>query len=105
MQVLLLTSTNTAFAYSQTSLDLDSREGEYFKTKQNRKAVYFEESISEAYFQNSSENENDSFHLNSNQNFEYSLVKADSQNQLNSQFQLDSRSILKAQIFPFHFFW
>ena len=105
LQVLLLASTTSAFAYSEKSLDLDSREGEYFQTKQNRKAVLFEESMVEAYFQNSSENENDFFQVRSNARFEYCLIEADSKNQLTSEFQLNSRSNLRTQIFPFHFFW
>lgn len=105
LQVVLLISTTNTFANSEPGLDLDSRAGEYFKEKQNRKAVLFEESIAEAYFQNSPENENDFSQLYSNPQFEYTLVEADSKNQLTSEFQPNNRSILKTQIFPFHFFW
>ncbi len=105
MQVVFLISTTNTFAYSEPGLDLDSRAGEYFKAKQNRKAVLFEESIAEACFQISPENENNFSQFYSNLQFEYFQVKADSKNQLTSEFQPNNRSILKTQIFPFHFFW
>ncbi|MDX1761251.1 MAG: hypothetical protein R3218_03775, partial [Christiangramia sp.] len=58
LQVFLLTSEN-AFAFSRPSLDLDSGPGEYLRTHQNKKAVLFEDFVSEVDFRLTSEDEND----------------------------------------------
>ncbi|MCB7481833.1 hypothetical protein [Christiangramia sediminis] len=105
LQVLLLASATNAFAYSETTLDFDSRKGEFFKADQNKKAIHFEESISEAYFQTSSENENNYFHSYSNLEVGYDFIGKYSENRLSSEFQPNGRHILKTQIYPFHSFW
>lgn len=105
LQVLLLTSATNAFAYSESTLDFDSRKGEFFKAEQNRKAVLFEESFVETYFQTSSENENNFFHSFFHLESGYGITKKYSENRLTSEFQPNARHILKTQVFPFHTFW
>ena len=105
LQVIFLTSATNAFAYSQETPDLDSRQGEYLRAEQNNKAVIFEESTAEVNFRSSQENENDFFHLQLGLDFQFLDSRFFSEKNLASKFQPDRRNLLKKQIFPFHFFW
>ncbi len=101
----MMTSAAEAFAFSQTTADLGSRQGDFFKTDQNRKAFLFEENASELNFQNQSEQENDFVSFYSNFDFSQRIPVNSLKKVLISEFARNKKNILKIQIFPFHFFW
>jgi len=105
LQVFLFTSANTVFANTGTALDLDSKAGDFFKTEQNHHAVFFEENLSEVRLQNSSENDSETVTFTSTFPEATGNISTSSEKSSASEFRLNSRRLLKTQIFPFHFFW
>ena len=106
LKLFLLTSGANTYAFTpQATLDLDSREGDFFKADQNRKAVFFEENIVETFLQKSSEKGKDPIPNYSKQLCDQDLANSYSENLLFQKYQPNQRSILKIQIFPFHTFW
>lgn len=101
----MLTSTAEAFTLSTKSLDLDSRQGDYLKADQNRKAFLFEETTSDLNYQNQSEKDSDGVSFYSNLNFSHQFPENAGHKTFVSGYILNRRTILKTQIFPFHFFW
>jgi hypothetical protein len=104
LQVLLLIPGTEAFAYTGPVQDLDSREGEYFKTFQNRKAVLFESSSS-FNIQISFETENEFDPFSFTALFDHPETWLSEVSSEISGYEINRKSILKTQIFPFHFFW
>ncbi|MDR5591434.1 hypothetical protein [Christiangramia sp. SM2212] len=105
LQLFLLSSTTSVFAFSEPALDLDSRKGEYFKAEHNKQALLIEENLAEVIFQNLPELENDFFQLYPGERF-LNISSNDLSGSLFYEgFQPDHRSILKSRIFPFHTFW
>jgi len=105
LQVFLFTSANTVCANTETVLDLDSRTGDFFKTEQNHHAVFFEENFSEVRLQNSSEKDTETVPFTSIPPEATGNISTSSEKSSASEFRLNIRSLLKIQIFPFHFFW
>lgn len=105
LQVFLLSAANDSFTFSNASLDLGSRQGEFFRTDQNKKAILFEEIASKNDFQTSSENEDDPYFYRLS--FSLLIDLSGHYSELNkiSDFEPNRKNILKTQIFPFHFFW
>ncbi len=99
-----MTSANV-FAFPVYSLAPDSGHKEYFHTDQSRKAVLFEESVSESDVQISSENENDLHSFNPELFFNFSISYSYSGEHHYSEYQPNGKEQLKRHIFPSHFFW
>lgn len=105
LQVFFLSAANDFNTFSNASLDLDSRQGEFFKADQNKNAILFEEIASKIDFKSSSENEVESHFSRLNFAYVDILTGHSSEENKLSEFEPNRRTILKTQIFPFHFFW
>jgi len=105
LQVFMMTSPAEAFTFSTKPLDFGSRQGDYFRADQNRKAFLFEENTSDLNFQNQSEKDNDGVSFYSNLNFSHHFPGIAGHKTFVSGYIPNRRTILKTQIFPFHFFW
>lgn len=101
----MLTSTAEAFTFSTKTLDLGSRQGDYFRADQNRKAFLFEETTAKLNIQNQSEKDSDGVPFYSNLNFSHHFTGNAGQKTFVAGYIPNRRTILKTQIFPFHFFW
>ena len=95
---------STAYSYNTPVPDLDPRNYEYLKGDQNTSALYLEETSARTLGQVNSKNDQiTGNYLIWGKDFfnRRCLVN----NKLTSIIIQDKKEILKASIFPFHFFW
>ena len=94
----------TAYSYNLAVQDLDPRNNDYLQEDQNTSALYLEETSARALGQvNSKDDLITENYLIWGKSFFNSRCSGN--NKLTSIIIQDKKEILKASIFPFHFYW